>query len=55
MLSFWRRWTWVILTASIVVTVWFTIGGFFDLRRLYQGLRARHADATDDGRVARNP
>ena len=52
-LAFWRGWTWVILACALVVTTWFTIGGFRDLRRLYQLLGTRQVAATDDGRVVR--
>ena len=33
------------------VTIWFTIGGFRDLRRMFKRLREYVADDADDGRV----
>jgi len=50
-LRFWHGWTWFIVGCAVLVTAWFTIGGFRDLRDLFRLLRARRADATDDGRV----
>jgi solute:Na+ symporter, SSS family len=51
-LAFWRVWTWFILGAAALVTVWFTIGGARDLRALYRHLRQRQDNPLDDGRVA---
>ncbi|MCA9254022.1 MAG: hypothetical protein KDA33_00225, partial [Phycisphaerales bacterium] len=50
-LAYWRVWMWVVLIAGMIVTCWFTIGGFRDLRRLFQMLRAKSSDPTDDGYV----
>lgn len=50
-LRFWHGWTWFILGCAVLVTAWFTIGGFRDLRDLFRLMRSRRADATDDGRV----
>ena len=50
-LAYWHSWTWFILGCAIVVTVWFTIGGVFDIRYLFRQLRSRAADPSDDGRV----
>jgi len=36
---------------AVVSTVWFTIGGVVDLRRLFQRLDAKEEDLLDDGRV----
>ena len=51
----WWRWTLVQLYLAVVLapvtTAWFTVGGVRDLRRLFAALRARPADAADDGRV----
>ncbi len=51
-MTYWRWWTWFILACGVVVTVWFTIGGVRDMRRLYRELGTRRIDTTDDGRVA---
>jgi len=49
--SFWRYWTWLIFGTGCVIVVWFTIGGFRDLRRMYAHLERYHADTRDDGTV----
>ena len=37
---------------AVVTTVWFGVGGFFGLRKLFRDLAARRAtDDLDDGRV----
>jgi Na+/proline symporter len=36
---------------ATISTVWFTIGGFIDLRRLFVDLRLRKTNVLDDGRV----
>lgn len=50
-LAFWHGYTWIIFGGSVAVTIWFTIGGLYDLRYLFRTLRSRPADADDDGRV----
>ena len=35
----------------MISTVWFSIGGFIDLRQLFKDLRTRKINALDDGRV----
>jgi len=50
-LKYWYGWTWFILACAVLVTIWFTIGGFRDLRDLYRSLRLRRDNPTDDGRV----
>ncbi|MSR18558.1 MAG: sodium:solute symporter [Phycisphaerales bacterium] len=53
--DYWQVWTWGILWVSVGVWVWWTIGGFRDLWRLFQRLRAYRDDATDDGSVTHEP
>ncbi|MFM7051027.1 MAG: sodium:solute symporter [Planctomycetota bacterium] len=50
-LAFWEFWTWLIFAAGCVIVVWFTIGGFRDLRRMYAHLERYAADERDDGSV----
>ena len=50
-LAYWRVWTWFILGAGTIVTIWFTIGGALDMRNLFRMLHARAPNDHDDGRV----
>ena len=52
-LRFWRVWTWVFTGGALVVTLWFAIGGAFDLRYLFRHLKRYVPDPGDDGRVRR--
>ncbi len=36
---------------GIISTVWYSIGGVVDLRRMFKRLAAREANVLDDGRV----
>ena len=49
---FWQYWTWLVFLVGCVIVVWFTIGGFRDLRRMYVHLDRYHADLRDDGSVS---
>ena len=50
-LAYWHGWTWFVLGSAVLVTLWFTIGGIFDMKYLFRQLRSRTADPSDDGRV----
>lgn len=50
-LRFCHFWTWFIYASSFVVTLWFIIGGFYDIVYMYRRLRTMRADDRDDGRV----
>jgi len=50
-LAFWHYWTWFIYASSIAVTVWFIIGGLYDVKYMYRQLRTMKVDESDDGRV----
>ena len=41
----------IAVVIGAVTTVWFTIGGIWDLRRLFRRLASRERDSLDDGRV----
>lgn len=41
----------IAIVIGLVSTVWFTIGGIIDLRRLFKGLAAEKRNVLDDGRV----
>jgi len=54
--SWWADWFWLYNLVvpgiiAVVSTVWFTIGGSWDLRRLFQRLEEKEEDLLDDGRV----
>jgi SSS family solute:Na+ symporter len=53
-ISFWHFYTWAIFGVGCVIVVWFTIGGFRDLGRMYAHLRRYAADERDDGSVREN-
>ena len=50
-------WFWYLLISfciNIVVVIWVTIGGVFDLKHLFKVLNEANVDDTDDGRVTEN-
>ena len=47
----WGWWLWFAIATAMVVTVWFTIGGFRDLVRMFRLMGQVQADERDDGRV----
>lgn len=49
--TYWHVFIYTYLVLCAPVTVWFTIGGVFDIRALYKVLATATRDATDDGRV----
>ena len=52
-MHFWMTYTYIFLTASIIVTVWFTIGGIKNLREMISALRHNIRDDSDSGYVAK--
>ena len=50
-LAFWQIYTYLFLGASIIVTVWFTIGGLKNLFEMIHALRNNIRDHKDDGFV----
>jgi SSS family solute:Na+ symporter len=53
-MGFWQYWTWLVFGAGCVIVVWFTIGGFRDLKRMYEHLERYSADTHDDGTVQKS-
>jgi solute:Na+ symporter, SSS family len=49
--GFWKVWLWIQIGMSAVTVVWFSAGGFLDLRRMFRRLRTRERDHADDGFV----
>ena len=52
-MKFWMIYTYIFLTASIIVTIWFTIGGIKNLREMISALRHNIRDDSDSGYVAK--
>lgn len=52
-MNFWKIYTYLFLTASIIVTIWFTIGGIKNLREMIHALRTNIRDHHDDGFVSK--
>ncbi len=52
-MSFWQVYTYLFLGASIIVTIWFTIGGMKNLFEMIHALRHNIRDHKDDGFVER--
>jgi SSS family solute:Na+ symporter len=50
-LSFWKVYVWVYLIASILVLLWFSIGGITNLKEMTRVLRIRKRDPRDSGFV----
>lgn len=50
-LSFWHIFIWIGLTQALVITVWFSIGGFKDLKHMLHTLKTLTRDDADDGMV----
>jgi SSS family solute:Na+ symporter len=50
--TYWKVMLVVQIVLSVVVIVWFTIGGFSDLRSMFRRLRTMRRDEADDGFVA---
>lgn len=50
-ITFWRYYILVILTLSIVTTIWLALGGLRDLKRMFGLLRTIKRDDLDDGTV----
>ena len=42
-------------TLAIFVTIWFSIGGIKDIRRMFGRLRLMKRDETDDGMIRETP
>jgi len=48
---FWYWYMWQLFVVFFVSTIWLTIGGLRDVRKMYRLLRTRKRDFSDDGRV----
>ncbi|MDE3057780.1 MAG: sodium:solute symporter [Bacteroidota bacterium] len=50
-MTFWKAFVLIYLAASIVIMIWFTLGGIRDFRDMMQRLKVMTRDHTDDGTV----
>ncbi|MFL2983667.1 MAG: sodium:solute symporter [Candidatus Neomarinimicrobiota bacterium] len=51
-MAFWKNYIFIHIIISISTIVWFTIGGFNDLKIMLRKLRTEHRDHQDDGWVS---
>jgi len=52
-LEFWKIYVYAYLSVSVVVVIWFTIGGLHDMKAMFRQLGTMKRDDADDGFVAR--
>ncbi len=48
---FWKYYVWAMIGLSAVTTIWFTIGGLLDLKKMFKMLKIIKRDDLDDGSV----
>jgi solute:Na+ symporter, SSS family len=53
-MSFWKTFVLINLVASILITIWFTIGGIKDFKDMIYRLKHMVRDHTDDGSVRKD-
>ena len=51
--KYWKIYLVIHMAVSVVVIIWFTIGGIFDLKAMFRRLKALKRDERDDGFVRR--
>jgi SSS family solute:Na+ symporter len=49
--TFWYYYVWMTLILSLIVTVWLSIGGFWEIPRLFKRLSTLIRDHTDNGEI----
>jgi SSS family solute:Na+ symporter len=52
-MTFWKIYTWIYLVTSVIVTIWFTIGGIKNLKEMIHALRTMVRDHKDSGYIER--
>ena len=50
-MDFWYVYIMINIGIAMIVTIWFTIGGFIDIKAMFKRLRTMKRDHRDDGRV----
>jgi SSS family solute:Na+ symporter len=53
-MQFWKIYTWIYLITSILVTIWFTLGGMANLKEMIHSLRTMVRDHKDSGFVRKD-
>ena len=48
---YWKVYVWAMFLISVPTTIWYTIGGWFDIQRLFEALATKKRDHRDDGTV----
>ena len=52
-MAYWKYYIYIHMVVSVIVIIWFTIGGLIDLRHMIDRLRSESRDHKDDGWVSR--
>ena len=50
--SFWYFFLWHLFVVFVISTIWLTIGGLRDIRKMFEVLSSSQRDFSDDGRVS---
>jgi SSS family solute:Na+ symporter len=50
-ISFWKINVWIFISLGVVTTIWFIMGGFMDIRKMFEDLKISNVHDADDGRV----
>ena len=53
-MKYWEYYIYINMAVSIIIIVWFTVGGISDLKHMISSLQSDHRDHGDDGWVHRN-
>ena len=53
-MKYWENYIYLNIVVSIIIIVWFTVGGISDLKHMISSLQSDHRDHGDDGWVHRN-
>jgi hypothetical protein len=54
-MSFWKTYVYIYLAASVIVILWFSTGGFLNLRDMVRTLKTMTRDHGDQGFVEKAP
>ena len=50
-MAYWKYYIYINIVVCAVIIVWFTLGGFSDLRQMIKSLKSERRDHGDDGWV----